>query len=443
MSKQSVSHAYRAGIFHCLADPTSTATPEEAYEYYADGILVINDEGKVERLGPADQILPTLPSGFPITTYPNAIITPGFIDTHNHFPQTEMIAAFGEQLLDWLETYTFPTESKFQSLEYARQVAGVYLDELLRNGTTTAMAFSSVHAESAEALFKEAYQRDMCLITGKVLMDRHAPETVRDTPEAGCTQSRTLIEQWHGKGRLHYAVTPRFAITSTPEQLEAAGHLLKEYDGLYMQTHLSENHKEIAWISELFPERCHYLDVYDHYGLVGPRSVFAHGIHLCEDEIQRLARQDAAISFCPTSNLFLGSGLFNLKQMKQHKVKVSLGSDVGAGTSFSMLQTLNEAYKVTQMRGDKLSPFESFYLATLAGAETLQLDDRLGNFLPGKEADFIVLDLHSTPLMQYRMNNCNNVFETLFVLCILGDDRNIKETFVKGISRHQRDQATH
>lgn len=428
--------AYRAAILHSIADPAVVGV-EQSYEYFEDGLLVI-DNGQVANVGHAADLLPTL-KGVDITEYRDALITPGFIDTHIHFPQTGMIASYGEQLLDWLNTYTFPTEQQFADKAHAAQVAGIFLKELLRNGTTTALVFGSVHKQSVDAFFEAAEALNLRMIAGKVLMDRNAPDYLTDTAESGYADSKELIERWHGKGRLHYAVTPRFAPTSTPEQLELAGKLFGEYPDLYMHTHLSENLKEIEWVKALFPERKGYLDVYDHFKLIGARSVFAHGVHLCDDECKRLAETGSAVAFCPTSNLFLGSGLFDLNKLEEYGVRVGLGTDVGAGTSFSQLQSLNEAYKVMQLQGKKLDPFKSLYLATLGGANALYLDDKLGNFLPGKDADFVVLDYNATPLISYRMQQAKTLEERLFALTMLGDDRAIKQTFAAGQSVHCRD----
>ena len=427
--------AYRAAILHSLADPAVVGV-EQSYEYFEDGILLI-ENGKVAQVGAAAELLPEL-AGVEVQHYPDALITPGFIDTHIHYPQTGMIASYGEQLLDWLNTYTFPTEKQFEDKAHASDVAAIFLKELLRNGTTTALVFGSVHPQSVDAFFEQAEKLNLRMIAGKALMDRNAPDYLTDTAESGYAESKALIERWHGKGRLHYAVTPRFAPTSTPEQLELAGKLLGEYPDLYMHTHLSENRKEIEWVKELFPERKGYLDVYDHHKLIGPRAVFAHGVHLCDDECKRLAETGSAVAFCPTSNLFLGSGLFDLNKLEAHGVRVGLGTDVGAGTSFSQLQSLNEAYKVMQLQGKKLDPFKSLYLATLGGANALYLDDQLGNFLPGKDADFLVLDYNATPLISYRMQQATSLEERLFALTMLGDDRAVKETFAAGVSVHQR-----
>lgn len=429
--------AYRSAILDSLGDPAELGI-ENSYRYFEDGLMII-EEGKIKALGKASELLHTLPAEVPVQQYDNALIIPGFIDTHIHYPQIGMIASYGEQLLDWLENYTFPAEEKFADKQHAREVSEAFLTELLRNGTTTALVFGTVHPESVDAFFSCAEQKNLRMIAGKVMMDRNAPQSLTDTPDSSYRDSKALIERWHGKGRLHYAVTPRFAPTSTPEQLAIAGKLLTEYDDLYMHTHLSENQNEIAWVKELFPEQTGYLDVYDHHKLLGKRSVFAHGVHLCEDECQRLADTDSAIAFCPTSNLFLGSGLFNLPQAEQYKIKVGMGTDVGAGTSFSMLQTLNEAYKVMLLQGKKLHPFKSFYLATLGGAQALALDQHIGNLEPGTDADFVVLDYHATPLLKYRMTQASSLEERLFVMMTLGDDRAVKHTFAMGQPVHSRD----
>jgi len=428
--------AYRAAILHSLGDPAEIGV-DASYEYFADGLLVV-ENGTISAVGPADTLLATLPAGTPVEHFPDALITPGFIDTHIHLPQTGMIASYGEQLLDWLNTYTFPFESQFSDKAHADEVAGIFVKELLRNGTTTALVFGSVHPESVNAFFEVAEKLDLRMIAGKVMMDRNAPDYLVDTAETSYTDSKALIERWHGKGRLHYAVTPRFAPTSTPEQLTVAGQLLQEYPDVYMQTHISENLKEIEWVKALFPERKGYLDVYDHYQLLGERSVFAHGVHLCDDECARLAETGSAIAFCPTSNLFLGSGLFNLPMAEKHKLNVGLGTDVGGGTSFSLLSTLNEAYKVMQMQGARLSPFKSLYLATLGGARALRLEDKVGSLQPGSDADFLVLDYHATPLLSYRIKQSKSIEETLFVLTTLGDDRTVMQTYAAGQKVHQR-----
>jgi len=428
--------AFRSSILHFLDDP-ATVDEELCYQYFEDGMLVVAD-GQVKAVGATDDIRQQY-HDIEVIEYPNSLIVPGFIDTHIHYPQTDIIAAYGDQLPEWLENYAFPAESEFSNRDKAAATAEIFLDELLRNGTTTALVFGTVHRESVDAFFTAAQRRKLRMICGKVLMDRNAPEYLRDTPQSGYRDSKELIERWHGKDRLLYAVTPRFAPTSSHEQLSRAGDLLTEYPGVFMHTHLSENIDEVRWVQDLFPESAGYLDVYDRHHLLGRRSVFAHGIHLEDKEYQRLHESDSGLSFCPTSNLFLGSGLFNLDRAEQFKVNVGLGTDVGAGTSFSLLQTINEAYKVQQLRKRKLSPLKSLYLATLGGARTLDMDAQLGNFLEGKEADFAVLDYASTPLIDRRIRNCKNLFEKLFVLTMLGDDRSVKATYALGNKVHERD----
>jgi guanine deaminase len=399
--------------------------------YIEDGLLIIQ-QGKIRWFGPWQAGQDQLDEGISISHYPEQLIIPGMIDTHIHFPQTEMVGAYGEQLLEWLNTYTFPTEIQFQDPAYSQKIADFFIGELLKNGTTTALVFCTVHPASVEALFKAATAQNMRLIAGKVLMDRHAPEALLDTAESAYQDSKALIEKWHGQGRNLYAITPRFAPTSTPEQLKKAGQLKAEYPDVYVHTHLSENKNEIAWVKALFPEREGYLDVYHHYGLTGAKSVFAHCVHLEPGEWDCMQQTDSAIAFCPTSNLFLGSGLFPLKTAWDKGVKVGLGTDIGAGTSFNQLQTLNEGYKVQQLQGEKLSAFEALYHVTLGGAKALSLDDRLGNFTVGKEADFVVLDLQATALQQLRQSTAKNIEDTFFALSMLGDDRNIAATYIYG-----------
>ena len=399
--------------------------------YVEDGLL-ITEQGKVTWFGTWQEGQARITNEMEFAHYPDQLIVPGFIDTHIHFPQTEMVGAYGEQLLEWLNTYTFPTEMQFKDKKYADEIAHFFVNELLKNGTTTALVFCTVHPQSVDALFEAAERHQMRLIAGKVMMDRHAPEDLCDTAETAYTESKALIEKWHAKGRNLYAITPRFAPTSTPEQLEKAGQLKAEYPDVYVHTHLSENKNEIAWVKELFPEQKGYLDVYHHYGLTGSQSVFAHCVHLEDAEWDCMHNTDSAIAFCPTSNLFLGSGLFPLKKTWEKNVKVGLGTDIGAGTSFSQLQTLNEAYKVQQLQGDKLSAFESLYHATLGGAKALNLDDKLGNFNLGKEADFVVLNLNATALQTLRQQRAKNIEDALFALFTMGDDRNVQATYVYG-----------
>ena len=421
--------AVRGEIVHFLADP---AADPRALEHFADGVLIVRD-GHVAECGPATALLAKLPAGTPLADHRGKLILPGFVDTHVHYPQTDIIASHGEQLLEWLEKYTFPAERRFADPAHAAEVAGFFCDELLRNGTTTAAAFATVHPASVEALFEAAQQRRMRLITGKVLMDRNCPDFLRDTAETGYAESRALIERWHNRDRLLYAITPRFAPTSTPAQMALAGRLFREHPGVFLQSHLAENRAEVAWVAQLHPEARSYLDVYERAGQLGMRALFAHCLWLDDSDRRRMAERGAAMSFCPTSNLFLGSGLFDLARARALGVRVGLGTDVGGGTSLSMLQTLNEAYKVLQLGGQSLSAASGFYLATLGGAHSLYLDDRIGNFAPGKEADFVVLDPRATPLLARRSAACATLEERLFVLMMLGDDRAVAATYVMGV----------
>ncbi|MFZ4212829.1 guanine deaminase [Pantoea endophytica] len=405
--------------------------------YLEDGLLTLRD-GKVVSLE-SWQIAEGRVDPTRVTDLRGKLIVPGFIDTHIHYPQTEMIGAFGEQLLEWLNQYTFPVESQYHCPDHAAKMSAFFLHQLLSNGTTTALVFGTVHKQSVDSLFSAAQQLDMRLIAGKVMMDRNAPEYLTETPEESYQHSRELIERWHQRGRLSYALTPRFAPTSSPELLDTVRQLREEFPDVWMHTHLSENQQEIAWVKALFPERAGYLDVYHHHQLTGKRSVFAHCLHLEDQEWQCLHDTDSSIAFCPTSNLFLGSGLFNIKRCWQQGVRMGIGTDVGAGTTFNLLQTLGEAYKVGQLQQYKLSACEAFYHATLGGAHALDLDDVIGNFNPGKEADFVVLDAAVSPLQKLRNANSKDIWERLFVMMTLGDDRNIAQTWVSGKPVWQRE----
>ncbi len=427
---------FRAEILHFLEDP-ATLDEKKSYQYFPDGLLIVKN-GRIDAVGSYADLKSTLPSDQTVIHYTDSLIVPGFVDCHVHYPQTGMVAAYGEQLLEWLENYIFPTEREFSDPDKAVEIAEIFLDELLRHGTTTALTIPTVHTSSVNAFFTAAEARQMRMICGKVLMDRNAPDDLLDTPETGYQESRQLIERWHGKGRLRYAVTPRFAPTSSDDQLIRVGQLLREYPDVYMQTHLAENLAEIAWVESLFPRCSGYLDVYNQFGLLGKRSIFAHCIHLDDDEFALLHKTESKIAFCPTSNLFLGSGLFDLSRAEAHQVTVGLATDIGAGTSFSLLQTIGEAYKIQQLRGSRLSPLKSFYLATLGGARTLDLDSKIGNFERGKEADFVVLDYKSTPLAALRYQSCTRLSDKLFALAILGDDRAVKATYILGKSSYLR-----
>ena len=430
--------AVRGRLAYFVDDPF-LVDPETAFVYEPDGLLVCND-GMIEAVGPAGRLLTTLPADVRPVHYPGAVILPGFVDTHVHFAQTEIIGAGGEQLLDWLETRAFPAEQRFADPAHAAAMAVRFCDELLRNGTTTALVFCAVFPQSVDALFVEAAKRNLRLAAGKVLMDRNAPERLLDTAQSGYDESKALISRWHGRGRALYAITPRFAPTSSVAQLEAAGALWREHADVLVQTHISESVEEVAWVRQLFPDRTHYLDVYEHFGLVGRGTVLAHAVHLTEPELVRCHETGAAIAHCPTSNLFLGSGLFRVHLAKDARrpVHVGLGSDVGAGTSFSTLATLSEAYKVARLHGDTLTALRGFYLATLGGARAMGLEQRVGSFAPGREADFVVLDPSATPLLELRTARAESIEDVLFALMMLGDDRAVTATYVAGALAHCR-----
>jgi len=413
---------------------------ESTMRYESDAIVAMSG-GKITHFGPARKVRSQLPPGTKIKEYgKDTIILAGFIDCHVHYPQTQIIGAYGEQLIDWLNKYTFVAEQQFAKKAHAREVAKVFLKECLRAGTTTATVYCTVHPQSVDAFFEESEALGMRMIAGKIMMDRNAPDALTDTPKNGYDESKALIKKWHGKGRQLYCVTPRFAATSTPEQMEMTGALWNEHPGTYLQSHVSENRGEVAWVKELYPERKGYLDTYDHYKQLGPRAIYGHGIWLTEEELQRCHETGTAIAHCPTSNQFLGSGLFNLENAKKagRPVRVGLATDLGAGTSFSILQTLNETYKVARLNGNKLSAGHAFYFATRGTAQSLYLEDKIGSIAVGMEADVVVLDLKSTPIIDYRMRYCKDLDEALFIQMTMGDDRAVLATYVAGQLSYSR-----
>ena len=428
--------AFHGNILYFKADPN---LENDALVYLPNHVL-FTENGIINEVKAFSEVAPAEKLEVEWYDYQNQWIVPGFIDTHIHYPQTEMIGAYGEALLEWLEKYTFPTEMKFDDPNYAKEISSFFLNELLSNGTTTALVFGSVHKNSVDAFFEEAEKLNLRMICGKVMMDRNAPEALQDNPESSYHESKELIEKWHGKKRLSYAVTPRFAITSSPEQLKKAGELLREFPSVYLHTHLSENKNEIAFTKELFPEAKNYLGVYKQAELLTKKSVFAHCIHLENEEWEDLAKHNCSIAFCPTSNLFLGSGLFNLEKAEELHIKVGMGTDVGAGTSFNMLPTLNEAYKVSQLRKGmfsneskkSLSPLKAFYLATLGGAKALSLEDKIGKLEPGMEADFNIIKPAVSPLQKLRLKSAKTIEEQLFALQILGNKDNVTATYILG-----------
>ena len=407
--------------------------------YYESDAIVAMAGGKITHFGPASTVRSALPPGTHIEDHgPDCLIMPGLIDCHVHYPQTQIIGAYGAQLLDWLEKYTFVAEQQFADVAHARAVAEIFLDECLRNGTTTVATFCTVHAHSVDALFEAAAQRNMRVIAGKCLMDRNCPPALQDTARRGYDESKALIDRWHGKGRALYAITPRFAPSSTPEQMALAGALWKERPGTYLQSHVAENRREVEWAKELFPGQTGYLDVYDHFGQLGPRAIYGHGIYLTENELTRMQESGAAIAHCPTSNMFLGSGLFDLKNAKRtpRPVRVGLATDVGAGTSLSMLETMGAAYKTAQLNGNSLSALEAFYLATRGAAQALYLEESIGSIAVGMEADLTVLNMKSTPLIEFRMQRCDSFEEALFVQMTMADARAVAATHVAGRGMH-------
>ncbi len=426
-----VTHALRGRLLSFTDDPATAGAA--AYSYIEDGLVLI-EGGEIAAVGEASELLARVPQGAAVDHYPENLILPGFIDAHIHYPQTQVIASYGAQLMDWLERYAFAEELRFADPEHAARVAGFFLDELARNGTTTAAVYGTVHAGAAEAFFAESHRRNTRMIAGKVLMDRNAPQGLLDTAETGYAESKALIARWHGKGRQLYAVTPRFAITSSEAQLEAGGTLLREHPDCYLQTHLSENHREIEAVRRLFPWAESYTAVYDRYGLLGPRALLGHCIHLDEGERRLLSESGSVAVFCPTSNLFIGSGLFDLARAHDPAapLRVALATDVGGGTSYSMLQTLAEGYKVLQLQGQNLPALLGFYWLTLGNARALGLDDRIGALAPGREADIVVLDARATPAMAHRAERLASLEEELFLLMILGDDRAVRATYVAG-----------
>lgn len=431
--------AIRAAALTFTGDPLVEGVA--ATRRYESDAIVAMDGGRIVAFGAAARVLPTLPPGTPVTRYDNALVTAGFVDTHVHYPQLPIIGAGGKPLLDWLSGYTFVAEERYAELDYARGIARTYLRENLRNGITSASVFCTVHPGSVDVLMEEAAALDLRMIAGKVLMDRNAPAALQDTAQRGYDESKALIGRWHGQKRLRYAVTPRFAVTSTPAQLEAAGALVREHPGVHVQSHVSENVAEVALVASLFPEAASYLDVYARHGLTGPRTIYGHGVHLAEADFAFLHESGTALAHCPTSNNFLGSGLFELAvaAKRERPVRVGLATDLGGGTSFSILRTMQAAYEVAQLSGAPLAPSCALYLATRGAARALYLDDCIGTLAVGAEADVVVLDLASTPLLAMRMAHVRDIEEALAVQMALGDDRAVRATYVAGRCRHDRD----
>ncbi|MCM2502192.1 guanine deaminase [Aureimonas altamirensis] len=416
--------ALRARIFTFGADATLPV-------HHPDGLVVMRD-GLIERVGAYADIAPLLDPAVRVADHRPHIVMAGFIDPHLHMPQTQVIASYGTELLEWLSKYTFPEESRYHDRAVCDAASRFLLDTLLRNGTTTAAAYCTSHPQSAESLFEEAARRNMRITAGKVMMDRNAPEALTDTPERAYDESRALIQRFDGVGRLSYAITPRFAPTSTEAQLEVAGALAAENPNMAIQTHLSENHAEIAFVANLFPWARDYLDVYERFGLVRRGALFGHCIHLTERERASMAERQASAIFCPTSNLFLGSGLFDRRGLQAGGVITGIATDIGGGTSYSMLVTAAEGYKVLALRGERMTAVEAFYWMTAGNAEAMNLADRIGRIEEGLEADLVVLDPFATPEMRHRMQRADSLDDELFALLMMGDDRAVAATYVGG-----------
>ena len=425
----------RGTLYHY---PHSTSQYQSDLQSFKDGAMLIKD-GKIADLGDFSALKTTY-NDVEVVDYSGRVIIPGLIDTHLHFPQTEIIASYGEQLLTWLDNFTFPAERQFEDADFANTMADAFLTECLKNGTTTGLVYSSVHKVATEALFEAASQRNMLTVAGKVCMDRHCPDWLQDTPESAQRDSADLIDRYHGKGRNYYALTPRFAPTSSSAQMAALGELAQQYQDVFIQTHLSENHDEIAWVKTLYPECEDYLAVYEKYHMVRPRAVYGHCIHLSDSEWQRMADSGAIAAFCPTSNLFLGSGLFEMSKAEKFGVPVTLATDVGGGTSFNLLRTLGEAYKICQLRNYSLSALQGFYTLTQGAADSLGLSDQIGNLNPGSDADFVVLNPRFDALTQLRIDADSTCEDTLFALTMLGDDRATVATYVAGQPQYQQQE---
>ncbi len=409
-----------------FCDEPQAVDDHQSYQFWEDGMVVI-ENGKITEVGDF-----TSRPGAEVIDHRPHLIVPGLIDPHIHFPQMQVIGSYAAALLEWLNTYTFPEEQKFADPAHAMRIASLFFDELVRHGTTTAAAYCSVHPQSVDAFFSEAAKRDMLMVGGKVMMDRNAPPGLLDTPQSGYDDTKAGIAKWHGKGRAHYAITPRFAITSTHEQMAMAEALAREYPDLHIQTHVSENLAEIAFANELYPNYGDYVGIYEKFHLLGPKTLLGHAIHLSHRECEVIAETRSVAVFCPTSNLFIGSGLFDYERLHKHGVRIAAATDVGGGTSYSMLRTMDEGYKVLQLRGQRLTPLRSFYHMTLGNARAMSLEDEIGALQPGNAADIVVLNSRATPHMALRMETVDTLSNELFLLLTCGDDRAVAETYVAG-----------
>ena len=412
-----------------FADDPFAVGPTAARHETHGGILV--QDGRIADHGTADAMRAAHPQAR-LHDYGAGLITAGFIDAHAHYPQTAMIASWGKRLIDWLNTYTFPEEMRFSDPDFAAETAARYLDMLLQNGTTTTCSYCTIHPQSVEAFFEAARERGLRALAGKTCMDRNAPDGLCDTAQSAYDDSLALLQRWHGVDRLSYVITPRFSPTSTPEQLDALGALWAEHPDCLMQTHLSEQLDEVEWVHDLFPEARDYLDTYERFGLLGPGAVFGHAIHLTGRERAWLKDTGASLIHCPTSNTFIGSGLFDMDGLMAEGQRIGLATDTGGGSSFSMLRTMAAAYEIAQLKGRALHPAELWWLATAGSAHALRLGDKIGNIDNGLEADLVVIDLASTEAILQRHHRARDIWEALFPTIMMGDDRAIKQVWIGG-----------
>lgn len=426
MAEQVATDILLGQVLSFAGDPF--ADGPDAARHESHGAVAI-EHGKIAAVGPAAQIR-TAYRHARITDYGRCLISAGFIDAHVHYPQTAIIASWGKRLIDWLNSYTFPEEMRFADRAYADEIANRYLDLALAHGTTSMCSYATIHPESVDAFFTAAQSRNLRAFAGKTCMDRNAPEGLRDTVQSGYDDSKRLLQKWHGADRLSYVITPRFSPTSTPEQLAAMGQLWREYPDCLMQTHLSEQVDEIAWVKDLFPQSRDYLDTYEAQGLLREGAVYGHAIHLTPREKDRLKEAGASLVHCPTSNTFIGSGLFEMSLA--HSLRVGLATDTGGGSSFSMLHTMAAAYEVAQLRGQALHPSQLWWLATIGSARALHAEHQIGNIAPGMEADLTILDLASTPAIAQATTRAADIWQAIFPTIMLGDDRAIRATWVHG-----------
>lgn len=431
--------AYRGSLFYFKDTATLANVPVNKdklsdadchYVFIEDGLLIIED-GKVSEVGSYSDLKGKL-HDLNYVDYSGKIITPGFIDTHQHATQSAIVAAYGDKLLEWLDNYVFPAESVYADEECARKDLNFFLDQVIKNGTTTAVSYGPLFYNAADIFFEELRNRNMRFITGNILMDINSPDNLKLSVQENYDNCQALINKWHNVDRLSYCISPRFALACSEEMLELCGSLKASHSDCYIQTHLDENVNEVAEVKREYPWSKHYMDVYDHFGLVTDRSVFGHCIHTTDDELKLFKKSGAIMSWCPLSNNFLGSGLFNFGRAVKYTDKITMGSDWGGGNCLSMFAVLDDAYKVSMLNSVSLPSMTRWFMATYGAAKALQIDDKVGNFVPGKEADFIVIDTDSTPYLKYRREKVNDIFELLFILMTLGSENNIKATYILG-----------